>query len=63
MELDDPYQTQLSQKSGAAGHDGTCLYSQHWGGRDRKISEFKTYKVYKVSPRTARATKRNTVLK
>jgi hypothetical protein len=33
------------------------------GGRGRQISEFKASLVYKVSPRTARATQRNPVSK
>jgi hypothetical protein len=33
------------------------------GGRGRSISEFEASLVYKVSSRTARATKRNPVLK
>jgi hypothetical protein len=45
------------------GRGGTRLYSQHWGGRDRRISEFETGLVYKVSSRTARATQRNPVSK
>jgi hypothetical protein len=35
--------------------------TQHLGGRGRRISEFKTSLVYKVSSRTARATQRNPV--
>ena len=42
-----------------AGHGGTCLYSQHSGGRGRWISEFKARLVYKVSSRTARATEKH----
>jgi hypothetical protein len=33
------------------------------GGRGRRISEFEASLVYRVSSRTARATKRNPVLK
>jgi hypothetical protein len=33
------------------------------GGRGRQISEFKASLVYRVSPRTARTTQRNPVLK
>ena len=33
------------------------------GGRGRQISEFEANLVYKVSPRTARATQRNPVSK
>jgi hypothetical protein len=33
------------------------------GGRGRQISEFKASLVYKVSPRTARAIKKNPVSK
>jgi hypothetical protein len=32
------------------------LYSQHSGGKGRKISEFEACLVYRVSSRTARAT-------
>jgi hypothetical protein len=35
----------------------------HLGGRGRQISEFKAFLVYRVISRTARATKRNPVLK
>jgi hypothetical protein len=45
------------------GTGGTCLASQHLGGRGRQISEFKASLVYKVSSRTARATQRNPVSK
>jgi hypothetical protein len=44
-----------------AGRGGTCLYSQHLGGRGRQISEFEASLVYKVSSRTAKATQRNPV--
>jgi hypothetical protein len=37
--------------------------STHSGGRVRRISEFKTSLVYKVSSRTARAIQRNPVSK
>jgi hypothetical protein len=43
------------------GSGGTCLSSQHLGGRGRRISEFEARLVYTVSSRTARATQRNTV--
>jgi hypothetical protein len=46
-----------------SGYSGTCLLSQHSGGRGRQISEFKASLVYKVSSRTARAIQRNPVLK
>jgi hypothetical protein len=46
-----------------AGHGGACLYSQHLGGRSRRISEFKASLVYRVSSRTSRAIQRNPVLK
>jgi hypothetical protein len=36
-------------------------FSQHSGGRGKKISEFEASLVYKVSSRTARATQRNPV--
>jgi hypothetical protein len=42
---------------------GTCLQSQHSGGRGRQISEFEARLVYKVSSRTARAIQRNPVSK
>jgi hypothetical protein len=45
------------------GSGGTCLYSQHLGGRGRRISEFEASLVYRVSSRTVRATQRNPVLK
>jgi hypothetical protein len=41
-----------------AGRDGTCLQSQHSGGRGRWISEFHASLVYRVSSRTARATQK-----
>jgi hypothetical protein len=46
-----------------ARHGGACLESQHSGDTGRHISEFQSSLVYKVSSRTARATKRNPVLK
>jgi hypothetical protein len=45
------------------GSGGTCLSSQHLGGRGRQISEFKVSLVYRVSSRTARAIQRNPVSK
>ena len=42
---------------------GTRLYSQHSGGRGRRISEFEASLVYKVNSKTARATQRNPVSK
>ena len=45
------------------GSGGTCLKSQHLGGRGRLISGFKASLVYKVSSRTARAIQRNPVSK
>jgi hypothetical protein len=45
------------------GGVGTCLLSQHLGGRGRWISEFEVSLVYRVSSRTARATQRNPVSK
>jgi hypothetical protein len=42
---------------------GTCLLSQHLGGRGRQISEFEASLVYRVSSRPAWATQRNFVLK
>jgi hypothetical protein len=47
---------------GLAGRGGSCLQSQHSGGRGRWISEFEASLVYRVSSRTARATQRNPVL-
>jgi hypothetical protein len=46
-----------------ARRGGARLWSQHSGGRGRRISEFEASLVYKVSFRTARATERNPVLK
>jgi hypothetical protein len=43
------------------GGGGACLLSQHLRGRGRWISEFEASLVYRVSPRTARATQRNPV--
>jgi hypothetical protein len=43
------------------GGGGARLYSQHLGGRGRRISEFEASLVYRVSSRTARATQRNAV--
>jgi hypothetical protein len=45
------------------GSGGTCLKSQHLGGRGRLISGFKASLVYNVSARTARAIHRNPVSK
>jgi hypothetical protein len=42
---------------------GVCLWSQHLGGKGRKISEFKASLVYIVSSRTAKAMQGNPVLK
>jgi hypothetical protein len=39
------------------------VLSQHSGGKDRQVSEFKASLVYKVSSRTARAIQRNSVSK
>jgi hypothetical protein len=50
-------------KNWLPGSGGTCLYSQHLGGRGRQISEFKASLVYRVSSRAARTTQRNPVLK
>jgi hypothetical protein len=38
-------------------------FPQHLGGRGRRISEFETSLVYRVSSRTVRATQRNPVSK
>jgi hypothetical protein len=46
-----------------AGRGGARLYSQHSGGRGRRISEFEASLVYRVSSRIAKATQRNTVSK
>jgi hypothetical protein len=43
------------------GSGGTRLYSQHLGGRGKWISEFEASLVYRMSSRTARATRRNPV--
>jgi hypothetical protein len=43
------------------GSGGACLYSQYLGGRGRRISEFQTSLVYRVSSRTARAAQGNPV--
>jgi hypothetical protein len=45
------------------GSGGTCLQSQHLGGKGRWISEFEASLVYRVSSRTARAIQRNPVSK
>jgi hypothetical protein len=45
------------------GSGGTCLSSQHLGGRGRRISEFKANLFYRVNSRTARATQKTPVLK
>jgi hypothetical protein len=45
---------------GCAGRGGGHLYSQHSGGRGRRISEFEASLVYKVS---SRAIQRNPVSK
>jgi hypothetical protein len=45
------------------GVGGAHLYSQHLGGKGRRISEFEASLVYKVSSRTARATQRKPVSK
>jgi hypothetical protein len=46
-----------------AEHGGPRLYSQHSGGRGRRISEFEANLTYRVSSRTAKATQRNPVSK
>ena len=51
------------ERGGKLGGGGTCLYSQHLGGRGRQISEFKASQVYRVSSRTARAIQRNPISK
>ena len=45
------------------GSGGTCLSSQHLGGRGRQISEFKANLFYRVNSRKARATQKTPVLK
>jgi hypothetical protein len=45
------------------GGGDSHLYSQHSGGRGRRISEFKARLVYRVSSRTARTTQKNLVSK
>ena len=49
----------LKKKFPSAGRGGARLWSQHSGGRGRRISEFGASLVYRVSSRTARATQRN----
>jgi hypothetical protein len=44
------------------GSGGARLWSQHVGGRGRRISEFQASLVYRVSSRTAKATQGNPVL-
>jgi hypothetical protein len=44
-----------------SGRGGARLYSQHSGGRGRRISEVEASLVYRVSSRTAKATQRNPV--
>jgi hypothetical protein len=39
------------------------LYSQHSGGKGKRISVFKASQVYRESSKTARDTQRNPVLK
>jgi hypothetical protein len=46
-------------KVGMELHGGGYLFPQHPGGRGRWISEFEAILVYRVSSRTAKATKRN----
>ena len=46
-----------------ARHGGTCLKSQHLGGRGRQVSEFEASLVYRVNSRIAKATQRNPVSK
>jgi hypothetical protein len=50
-------------KTVSARRGGGHFYSQHSGGRGRRISEFEASLVYKVSSRTARAIQRNPVSK
>ena len=45
------------------GRGDARLYSQHLGGRGRRISEFEASLVYRVSSRIARAIQRNPVTK
>jgi hypothetical protein len=45
------------------GGGGTCLKSQHLGGRSRQITEFEASQDYRVSSRRARAIQRNPVSK
>jgi hypothetical protein len=47
----------------SARDSGTCVSSQHLGGRGRQTFEFKASLVYRGSIRTARATQRNLVMK
>jgi hypothetical protein len=55
--------TTVIENAKCTGLGGTCLYSQHLGGRGRQISEFEVSLVYKVSSRTTRAIQRNAVSK
>jgi hypothetical protein len=55
--------TSLSKTIYGPGVVAHAFYSQHLGGRGRRISEFKASLVYKVSSRTARDTQRNPVSK
>jgi hypothetical protein len=54
---------QHKENSLLPGGGAARLYSQHLGGRGRRISEFKVSLVYKVSSRSARAIQRNPVSK
>jgi hypothetical protein len=56
-------QKKTSEEDIKPGSGGTCLQSQHLGGKGRWISEFQASLVYRVSSRTARATQRNPVSK
>jgi hypothetical protein len=53
----------LKKRTCKAGCGGALLWSQHLGGRGRRISEFEAILVYKVSSRTVRAIQRNPVSK
>jgi hypothetical protein len=55
--------TELKRIQDRPGSGGARLYSQHLGGRGRRVSEFEASLVYRVSSRTARGTQRKPVSK
>jgi hypothetical protein len=62
-EGDTPSSWKTQRTQGLPGGGGARLWSQHLGGRGRRITEFQASLVYRVSSRTARATQRNPVSK